>query len=104
MSTTEVSSELPQTSGAAAGGDGEISPGSSTTRFDWEYHVRRSALPRPARVREAADRHPRWHSSPLDRHRPLWEMHVVEGLSDGRLPSTPKCHPCGDRRCRGLAG
>ena len=29
---------------------------------------------------------------PLDRHRPLWEMHVVEGLPDGRTGMIMKLH------------
>ena len=29
---------------------------------------------------------------PLDRHRPLWEMHVVEGLPDGRTGLIMKVH------------
>lgn len=59
---------------------------------DVEYHVRRSALPRPGRVRELLELISRLHGSLLDRHRPLWEYHVIEGLSDGRFASYAKCH------------
>jgi WS/DGAT/MGAT family acyltransferase len=31
-------------------------------------------------------------SRPLDRERPLWEFHVVEGLAEGRLALVPKVH------------
>jgi WS/DGAT/MGAT family acyltransferase len=59
---------------------------------DLEYHVRRSALPRPGRVRELLELVSRLHGSLLDRHRPLWEYHLVEGLADGRFASYAKCH------------
>lgn len=60
--------------------------------LDLDYHVRRSALPSPGRVRELLELTSRWHSSLLDRHRPLWEMHVVEGLKDGRFAVYTKMH------------
>lgn len=59
---------------------------------DLEYHVRHSALPRPGRVRELLELVSRLHGSLLDRHRPLWEYHLIEGLSDGRFASYVKCH------------
>lgn len=59
---------------------------------DIDYHVRRSALPSPRRVRELLELTSRWHSSLLDRHRPLWETHVVEGLKDGRFAVYTKVH------------
>lgn len=59
---------------------------------DIDYHVRRSALPSPRRVRELLELTSRWHSSLLDRHRPLWETHVVEGLKDGRFAVYTKLH------------
>lgn len=59
---------------------------------DIDYHVRRSALPSPKRVRELLELTSRWHSSLLDRHRPLWETHVVEGLKDGRFAIYTKVH------------
>ncbi len=62
------------------------------TDIDIEYHVRRSALPRPGRVRELLELVSRLHGSLLDRHRPLWEYHLIEGLSDGRFASYAKCH------------
>ena len=57
-----------------------------------EYHVRRSALPTPGRVRELLELTSRWHSGLLDRHRPLWEAHFVEGLNDGRFALYSKFH------------
>ncbi|HKI38962.1 MAG TPA: wax ester/triacylglycerol synthase family O-acyltransferase [Mycobacterium sp.] len=60
--------------------------------IDIDYHVRRSALPSPGRVRELLELTSRWHSSLLDRHRPLWETHVIEGLKDGRFAVYTKIH------------
>lgn len=60
--------------------------------IDMDYHVRRSALPSPGRVRELLELTSRWHSTLLDRHRPLWELHVVEGLNDGRIAIYTKVH------------
>ncbi len=59
---------------------------------DLEYHVRRSALPVPGRVRDLLELTSRLHGSLLDRHRPLWEAHVVEGLNDGRFAVYVKVH------------
>ncbi|OBJ13215.1 diacylglycerol O-acyltransferase [Mycobacterium sp. 1245499.0] len=59
---------------------------------DIDYHVRRSALPSPKRVRELLELTSRWHSSLLDRHRPLWETHIIEGLKDGRFAIYTKVH------------
>ena len=50
--------------------------------FDLTYHVRRSALPRPGSDAQLDDLIGRLISRPLDRTRPLWEMYLVEGLSD----------------------
>lgn len=59
---------------------------------DLDYHVRRSALPTPGRVRELLELTSRLHSNLLDRHRPLWETHVIEGLKDGRFAIYSKIH------------
>ena len=60
--------------------------------IDVDYHVRRSALPSPGRVRDLLELSSRLHTSLLDRHRPLWELHVVEGLKDGRFAMYTKMH------------
>lgn len=60
--------------------------------IDADYHVRRSALPSPGRVRDLLELTSRLHTSLLDRHRPLWELHVVEGLKDGRFAIYTKMH------------
>lgn len=60
--------------------------------IDLEYHLRRSALPSPGRVRELLELTSRLHGSLLDRHRPLWEAHLVEGLNDGRFAVYTKVH------------
>jgi diacylglycerol O-acyltransferase / wax synthase len=59
---------------------------------DVDYHVRRSALASPGRVRELLELTSRLHTSLLDRHRPLWELYVVEGLTDGRFAMYSKMH------------
>jgi WS/DGAT/MGAT family acyltransferase len=59
---------------------------------DIDYHVRRSALPSPGRVRDLLELTSLLHSSLLDRHRPLWEGHFIEGLKDGRFAFYSKVH------------
>jgi diacylglycerol O-acyltransferase len=59
---------------------------------DIDYHLRRSALPRPGRVRDLLELVSRLHGTLLDRHRPLWEASIVEGLSDGRFAVYTKTH------------
>ncbi|HEX3706387.1 MAG TPA: wax ester/triacylglycerol synthase family O-acyltransferase [Mycobacteriales bacterium] len=60
--------------------------------LDLEHHVRHSALPRPGRIRELLALVSRLHSTLLDRQRPLWEMHLIEGLDDGRFAIYFKSH------------
>ncbi len=60
--------------------------------FDIEYHFRHSALPEPGRVRELLELCSRLHSTRLARERPLWETHLIEGLSDGRVALYTKVH------------
>jgi len=52
--------------------------------FDIEYHVRHIALPAPGDWRQFCIQASRIHARPLDLSRPLWEIHVIEGL-DGLL-------------------
>src|SRR4051794_24624928 len=60
--------------------------------FDLSYHVRQSALPRPGSMSQLEELVARILSRHLDRHRPLWEMYLIEGLSDGRLAVLSKTH------------
>ena len=60
--------------------------------IDIDYHLRRSAVPSPGRIRELLELTSRWHGTLLDRHRPLWETHLVEGLADGRFAIYSKIH------------
>jgi len=50
--------------------------------FDLEFHVRSIALPEPGDWRHLCIQASRLHSRPLDINRPLWEMYVIEGLSN----------------------
>ena len=61
-------------------------------RFDLEYHVRRSAVPRPGSLEQLRDLVGRIISRPLDRTRPLWEIYYVEGLAEGRVALLTKVH------------
>jgi WS/DGAT/MGAT family acyltransferase len=60
--------------------------------IDFDYHVRRAVLPRPGRVRELLRYVSLNHGTLLDRFRPMWEIHVIEGLEDGRIALYSKIH------------
>jgi WS/DGAT/MGAT family acyltransferase len=57
-----------------------------------ERHVRSGALPAPGSERELARYAADVLSRPLDRRRPLWEIHVVEGLEGGLVAGVAKIH------------
>ncbi|MBF6213575.1 wax ester/triacylglycerol synthase family O-acyltransferase [Nocardia puris] len=59
---------------------------------DTDYHVRRVALPGPGTQDQLVDLISGLHGTLLDRHRPLWEVHVIEGLRDGRFAIYSKMH------------
>jgi diacylglycerol O-acyltransferase len=61
-------------------------------QFDLEYHVRHSAVPAPGRIRELLELCGRLHGTRLATERPLWEMHFIEGLADGRVAVYTKLH------------
>ncbi len=61
---------------------------------DPSYHVRLSALPQPGTDRELGALVERLHSSPLDMTKPLWEAHIIEGLSEDRFAFYFKAHHC----------
>ena len=60
--------------------------------FDVDYHLSHLALPRPGRVRELLMLVSRLHGALMDRSRPLWELHLIEGLADGRFALYVKIH------------
>ncbi len=68
--------------------------------FDLEYHLRHSRLPHPGDWRQFCIHMARYHSRPLDMHRPLWEIYVVEGLDNieglpkGSYAVATKIHHC----------
>ena len=60
--------------------------------FDLDYHVRHTAVPPPGGAEEVGELVARIVARPLDRHRPLWESYVVEGLGDDRFGVLTKVH------------
>ncbi len=61
-------------------------------KIDLDYHVRHSALPNPGRYRELFALVSRLHSTLLDRNRPLWETHLIEGLQNRQFALYNKMH------------
>jgi WS/DGAT/MGAT family acyltransferase len=59
---------------------------------DLGFHVRHVRLPDGATDADHADYVARRHAQPLDRSRPLWECHLVSGLSGGRQAVYTKVH------------
>ncbi|MGH9018327.1 MAG: wax ester/triacylglycerol synthase family O-acyltransferase, partial [Acidimicrobiales bacterium] len=60
--------------------------------FDLDDHLHRASLPAPGGPNELAAFVGEVVSRPLDLHRPLWEMHVVEGLESGHFAIVAKLH------------
>ena len=60
--------------------------------FNLEYHLRHTALPSPGSEEQLLLLTSRLASQRLDRSKPLWEMSLVEGLSDGRFAIVNKTH------------
>jgi len=60
--------------------------------IDMEYHVRHLALPRPGGERELGQLIARLHSQRLALRKPLWEVHVIEGLENQRFAIYLKIH------------
>jgi diacylglycerol O-acyltransferase len=60
--------------------------------FNIDYHVRRTALPAPGGEEQLTILFSRIVSQHLDRSHPLWEMWVVEGLTENRWAVIWKLH------------
>lgn len=62
--------------------------------FEFDYHVRHTSLPRPGRDEQLKELAGRIVSTKLDRGKPLWELWVVEGLTNDRFAVIAKIHHC----------
>lgn len=62
------------------------------TRFNLERHLRHTALPAPGSETQLQALAGRIFGQPLDRHRPLWEIWLVHGLSGNRFALISKSH------------
>lgn len=69
-----------------------LAPSLVATDPDLEYHVRHSALPAPGGERELGELVSHLHGVALDRSRPLWTCHVIEGLAGNRFAVYVKVH------------
>jgi diacylglycerol O-acyltransferase / wax synthase len=62
---------------------------------DLDYHVRRTVLPEPGSQHQLEECVADLHAPLMDRDRPLWELHVIEGLEHGRVALYVKTHHAG---------
>ena len=60
--------------------------------FNLGYHLRRTALPAPGGDEQLRLLVGRVMSQQLDRHKPLWEMWMIEGLTENRWALLTKVH------------
>jgi diacylglycerol O-acyltransferase / wax synthase len=60
--------------------------------FNLEYHVRHTALPHPGSEDQLRALVARIFSQQLDRSKPLWELWLVQGLTDDRFALISKTH------------
>jgi diacylglycerol O-acyltransferase / wax synthase len=62
--------------------------------FNIGYHLRHTALPPPGGDEQLRNLVGRLMAQQLDRNKPLWEMWMVEGLSEGHWAVISKVHHC----------
>ncbi len=60
--------------------------------FDVDHHFRHIALPKPARIRELLVYVSQEHSKLLNRAKPMWECHIIEGIEGNRFALYFKIH------------
>jgi diacylglycerol O-acyltransferase len=60
--------------------------------FDLDQHFRHISLPRPGRIRELLIYVSQEHSRLIDRAKPLWECHIIEGIEGNRFAMFFKIH------------
>jgi len=60
--------------------------------IDLDHHVRRVMLPRPGTQAQLEACAARIHSTLLDRSRPLWEVHIIEGLKSRQVGMYMRVH------------
>jgi len=61
-------------------------------KVDLKEHVFHHALPWPGTERELFELVSRLNSGPLDRSKPLWEHHLIEGLTGNRFATYTRIH------------
>lgn len=64
----------------------------SVAEADLDYHLRRHQLPAPGGQRELGKLVSRLHGIRMDRAHPLWQLHIIEGIGDGRIALYVKGH------------
>jgi diacylglycerol O-acyltransferase len=62
--------------------------------FRLGYHLRHTAIPTPGTEEQLRKMAARVFSQPLDRSKPLWELWMVEGLTENRWALLSKVHHC----------
>jgi diacylglycerol O-acyltransferase / wax synthase len=72
------------------------------SRFNLDYHVRQTALPKPGSIEQLRELVGRIFSQRLDRSKPLWETWLVQGLARGG--AAPGTSPSGAQEESGSGG
>lgn len=61
-------------------------------KFDLDYHLKHFALPKPGTMDQLNALAAHLHGIMLDRNRPLWECHIIEGIEGNRFAIYLKLH------------
>jgi WS/DGAT/MGAT family acyltransferase len=61
-------------------------------KFDLDAHLFKHRLPPPGRLSQLGDLCGRIHAEPLPRDEPLWQIHLIDGLTNSQQALLVKCH------------